>query len=118
MAAEDESSERRRYGLDQLLAISDGVFAFAATLLVLDLAVPVLSQGASSADLSEALSKEYINFLSFLLSFYIVGIWWTSHHRNFSKIRNSDVTLRWLNLMFLLWIALLPFFHQNSVSVC
>ncbi len=79
---------------------------------MLDLAVPVLSSGASSADLGEALSKEYTNILSYLLSFYIAGIWWTAHHRNFSWIRNSDTTLRWLNLLFLLWIAMLPFFTK------
>jgi uncharacterized membrane protein len=112
MTAEDESSERSRYGLGRLLALSDGVFAFAVTLLVLDLVVPILSPGASSADLWEALSKEYISFLSYLLSFFIAGIWWNAHHRNFSRIRNSDTTLRWLNLLFLLWIALLPFFTK------
>jgi uncharacterized membrane protein len=112
MTEEDESSERSRYGLDRLLAISDGVFAFAVTLLVLDLVVPVLSPGASSADLVQALSKEYVSFLSYLTSFLIAGIWWNAHNRNFRQIKNSDFTLRWLNLLFLLWIALLPFFTK------
>jgi uncharacterized membrane protein len=112
MTEEDESRERRGYGLDRVLALSDGVFAFAVTLLVLDLAVPVLSPGASSADLWQALSKEYITFFSYILSFLIAGVWWNAHHRNFRSIRNSDSTLRWLNLLFLLWIALLPFFTK------
>jgi uncharacterized membrane protein len=112
MTEENESMKRSGYGLDRLLALSDGVFAFAVTLLVLDLAVPILSPGASSEDLWQALSKEYINFLSFLMSFVIAGIWWNGHHQNFRRIRNSDSTLRWLNLLFLLWIALLPFFTK------
>jgi uncharacterized membrane protein len=112
MTEEDESSERSGYRLDRVLAITDGVFAFAVTLLVLDLFVPVLSPGASSADLWNALSKEYISFLNYLLSFFIAGVWWNAHHRNFGLIRNSDSTLRWLNLLFLLWIALLPFFTK------
>lgn len=112
MAEQDESSQRSGYGLDRVLAISDGVFAFAITLLVLDLVVPALSPGASSVDLWEALSKEYISFFSYLLSFLIAGVWWNSHHRTFSHMRNSDGTLRWLNLLFLLWIALLPFFTK------
>jgi uncharacterized membrane protein len=112
MAEENEPMKRSRYGLDRLLALSDGVFAFAVTLLVLDLAVPVLSPGASSADLWQALSKEYVNFLSYLTSFVIAGVWWNAHNRNFSRIRNCDSTLRWLNLLFLLWIALLPFFTK------
>jgi len=112
MTEEDESSGRSRYGLDRVLAISDGVFAFAITLLVLDLVVPVLSPGASSADLLQALSKEYVSFFSYLLSFLIAGLWWNAHNANFSRIRNCNSTLRWLNLLFLLWIALLPFFTK------
>lgn len=111
MTEEDESS-RRRYSLDRILAISDGVFAFAITLLVLDLFVPVLSSGATSGDLSLALSKEYASFVSYLLSFLIAGVWWNAHNRNFSFLRDADSRLRWLNLLFLLWIALLPFFTK------
>jgi uncharacterized membrane protein len=112
MSEEDESSKRREYAVDRVLAISDGVFAFAITLLVLDLAVPVLSTGASSADLWQALSAEWVGFLSFLTSFFIAGVWWNAHNRNFQYIRDADSTLRWLNLVFLLWIALLPFFTK------
>ena len=112
MANENESSSKRRYGLDRVLAISDGVFAFAITLLVLDLLVPVLSSGATSADLGQALSKEYTSFVSYLLSFFIAGVWWNAHNRNFGFLRSADSTLRWLNLLFLLWIALLPFFTK------
>jgi uncharacterized membrane protein len=112
MTEKDESSERSGYGIDRVLAISDGVFAFAVTLLVLDLVVPVLSPGASSADLWEALSKEYVSFLSYITSFLIAGLWWNAHNRNFRHVRNCDSTLRWLNLLFLLWIALLPFFTK------
>jgi uncharacterized membrane protein len=112
MTEEDEPSKRGTYGIDRVLAISDGVFAFAITLLVLDLVVPVLPPGASSADLWQVLSKEYVSFFSYVLSFLIAGVWWNAHHRNFSSIRNSDSTLRWLNLLFLLWIALLPFFTK------
>jgi uncharacterized membrane protein len=109
---EDETSKPSEHRIDRVLAISDGVFAFAVTLLVLDLAVPVLYPGSTSSDLLNALSREYVSFLNYLLSFFIAGIWWNAHHRNFERIRKSDSTLRWLNLLFLLWIALLPFFTK------
>lgn len=112
MAEEDESSKRRGYRLDRALALSDGVFAFAVTLLVLDLVVPALSPGASSMDLWQGLSKEYISFINYILSFFIAGVWWNAHHRNFEHIRDSNTTLRMLNLLFLIWIALLPFFTK------
>jgi uncharacterized membrane protein len=122
MTEEDESSKQSGYGLGRVLAISDGVFAFAVTLLVLDLVVPVLSSEASSADLWQALSNEYVGFFNYFLSFFIAGLWWNAHNRNFRHIRNADSTLRWLNLLFLLWIALLPFFTKildqyNTVQI-
>ena len=110
MTEEDEKSETE-HRLDRTLAISDGVFAFAITLLVLDLTVPAIV-GATSAELLNALSADYITFFTYALSFLIAGIWWNAHHRNFEHIRRSNSTLRWLNLFFLLWIALLPFFTK------
>jgi putative solute:sodium symporter small subunit len=112
MSEEDESSKRRGYRLDRSLALSDGVFAFAVTLLVLDLVVPALSPGASSIDLWQGLTKEYISFINYILSFFIAAIWWNSHHRNYEHIRDSNTTLRMLNMLFLIWIALLPFFTK------
>lgn len=112
MTEEDEISKSRGYRIDRVLALSDGVFAFAVTLLVLDLIVPTLSPGASSMDLWQGLSNEYLNFFNYILSFFIAGIWWNSHHRNFEQIRDSNTALRMLNLFFLIWIALLPFFTK------
>jgi uncharacterized membrane protein len=122
MAEEDEGGKHKSYGLDRTLALSDGVFAFAVTLLVLDLTVPVLAAGASSTDLLAGLGKDYIGFLNFILSFFIAGVWWNAHHRNFERIRGQNTTLRFLNLFFLMWIALLPFFTKllsqyNSVQL-
>jgi uncharacterized membrane protein len=112
MADEDESSKSRGYRVDRVLALSDGVFAFAVTLLVLDLVVPSLSPSASSLDLWQGLTKEYISFINYILSFFIAAIWWNSHHRNYEHIRDSNTTLRMLNMFFLIWIALLPFFTK------
>jgi uncharacterized membrane protein len=112
MADEEENRKRSGYRVDRVLALSDGVFAFAVTLLVLDLVVPVLSPGGSSADLWQGLTKEYISFINYVLSFFIAAIWWNSHHRNFEHIRDSNTTLRMLNMFFLIWIATLPFFTK------
>lgn len=112
MVEEVKSNNSKDYRLDRVLALSDGVFAFAVTLLVLDLVVPALSPGASSLDLWQGLTKEYISFINYILSFFIAAIWWNSHHRNFEHIRDSNTTLRMLNMFFLIWIALLPFFTK------
>ncbi len=112
MTEKDESKDKENYGLNRVLALTDGVFAIAATLLVVDLFVPTLSPDATSADLWNALSGEFHTFLAYLLSFFILGVWWNAHHRHYSLIRNSDAKLRWLNLFLLLWIGLLPFFTK------
>jgi uncharacterized membrane protein len=113
MDQEDEGEVGRlSYGLDRTLALSDGVFAFALTLLVLDLFVPTLSSNASSLDLWQGLSREYVSFMNYILSFFIAGVWWNAHHRNFQHIRDTNTALRMLNILFLVWIALLPFFTK------
>ena len=112
MSEKDEAKERENYGLNRILALTDGVFAIAATLLVIDLFVPTLSADATSADLWNALAGEYQIFLAYLLSFFILGVWWNAHHRHYELIRRSDATLRWLNLLLLLTIGLLPFFTK------
>lgn len=112
MAEDEESGARREYGLDRTLALSDGVFAFAITLLVLDLVVPDLIAGASTQQIALALFQELQRFANYFVSFFVVGLWWHTHRRNFSHIRGSDSIMGWLNLFFLLWIALTPFFTK------
>jgi TMEM175 potassium channel family protein len=105
-----EKGAREDRGLDRLLAFSDGVFAFSITVLVLDLAVPAVATGpGEAANLISQLQGEWQNFLSYFLSFFIVGVYWFSHHRNFRYIKRYDGTLLWLNLIFLLFITLVPF---------
>jgi TMEM175 potassium channel family protein len=110
-ALEDfEAGGREDKGLDRILAFSDGVFAFSITLLALDLVVPAVATGpGEAAGLVSQLQGEWQNFLSYFLSFFIVGLYWFSHHRNFRYIRRYDNTLLWLNLFFLLFITLVPF---------
>jgi uncharacterized membrane protein len=105
-----ETGDKDERGLDRILAFSDGVFAFAITLLVLDLAVPTVAAGPGEAvNLLNQLQGESQNFLSYFLSFFIVGVYWAAHHRNFRYIKRYDGTLLWLNLVFLLFITLVPF---------
>jgi uncharacterized membrane protein len=112
MTTEDESGVDFRYGVNRILGLTDAIFAFAVTLLVLDLVAPSLSPGATSSDLWEALASEWVRFLDYGISFVIAGAWWNSHHRVFHYVRQSNETLQWLNLFFLLWICLIPFFTR------
>ncbi len=86
-------------------AFSDGVFAIAITLLILNLKVP----SASAGHLGEALAAQWPTYAAFLLSFAFIGIMWVNHHRLFNHIRSSDNGLLFLNLLLLLGITVVPF---------
>jgi uncharacterized membrane protein len=95
--------------ITRIEAFSDGVFAIIITLLVLEIHVPQL-QGL---DISDALLHSLLamapKFLSYILSFTIVCIWWVAHHHLFHLLKKSDRGLLWLNSLFLLWLAFVPF---------
>ena len=104
-----EGGPNRGIELDRVAFFSDGVFAIAITLLVLEIRLPEPIPG-SHPDLSGALLAElWPDFYSFLISFWFVGTLWIAHHRVFHYIRGYDRGLLLLNLFFLMWIVLLPF---------
>jgi uncharacterized membrane protein len=86
-------------------AFSDGVFAIAITLLILEIRVPV---GAGN-DLWHALGQLWPNYVAYLVSFLTIGIIWVNHHAQFVRIVRSDRALLFWNLNLLLWVSFLPF---------
>jgi uncharacterized membrane protein len=89
-------------------AFSDGVFAVAITLLVLNIQVP--SPLPPDTDLIAFLFRhQWPYYLAFLTSFATIGIMWINHHRLYSHIKRSDNTLMVLNLLLLLIIVFIPF---------
>jgi len=97
--------------LERIIFFSDAVFAIAITLLVIDLKPPVLQENIPAAEILPALGNLFVTgqTISFLISFLVIGTYWVAHHRNFRYIRGYDGRLIWLNLLFLLSIAFLPY---------
>lgn len=100
--------------LGRIISLSDGVFAFAMTLLVLGLTVPVLTTaGLSSAqvsgNLAARLQGDWPKFLGYVFAFAMIAVWWMVHHRTFRYIERYDYVLMWLNTVILLEIAVMPF---------
>jgi len=93
---------------DRLKALADGVFAVAMTLLVLELVIPELKEH-SNRELSSVLLSMWPKFLAYVLSFLIAGIYWLVHHVIFDAIKYYNSTLAWINIIFLLFVALIPF---------
>ena len=102
MALDDQDPDGRLelVGTARLLALSDGIFAIAATLLVLNLHpdAPFFGQGGSIGAIA-----------AYALSFVVVGTFWLGHHRMFSIIQRADVRLLALNVAFLFFVSALPF---------
>jgi uncharacterized membrane protein len=103
--------------LSRILALTDGVFAFALTLLVLGLTVPVLvTTGLNSAqvsgELGARLHQDYQSFLGYVFAFVMIAVWWTYHHQTFRYIERYDTVLMWTNMAILLEIAVMPFVLQ------
>jgi uncharacterized membrane protein len=86
----------------RLEAFSDGVIAIIITIMVLALQVP------HQADLAALLPLAPI-FLSYLLSFVFLGIYWNNHHHLFQAIKHVDGRVLWANLHLLFWLSLVPF---------
>jgi uncharacterized membrane protein len=86
----------------RLEAFSDGVFAIIITIMVLELRAPV---GASFSDISPLLPA----FLSYVLSFVYIGIYWNNHHHMFQTTNHIRGGILWANLHLLFWISLFPF---------
>lgn len=94
---------------DRLEALSDGVFAIVLTLLVLQFRVPTIPADRVGSELPGALAAQQTVFFSYLLSFFVVGIYWIIHHNLFREIVRHDRLLLYANLIFLLAISFLPF---------
>ena len=94
---------------NRIEALTDGVFAVAMTLLVLDIKVPELQTPLDISQLPVRLVALWPKFLSYAISFIILGVYWVGHHIQLSFIRRADRPLLWINLLFLLWVALVPF---------
>jgi len=126
---QENLAPRRTYGRDSVefartLSFTDGLFAIAATLLVIDLAVPVLHNGSSVHELASKLGDESEKFVSFFISFAVIGRYWVAHHTYFSALARIDRPLIGLNMVYLAFIALLPFptallgeYFSNPLSI-
>jgi len=88
----------------RLETFADGVFAIAITLLVLGIRVPDANE-----DLAHALGAQWPSFFAYAVSFMTIGIMWVQHHRLFTVIGRSNPTFAMINIIFLMFIAFVPY---------
>ena len=108
MQAPKHNESRLDFQIDRMSFFSDGVFAIAITLLIIEIKVPVIEHASNEA-LLDSLSEMSLKFIGFLISFAIVGHYWSVHHRIFGYVKKYNSPLLWVNLGFLCSVVLLPF---------
>lgn len=105
MEAGSKTPEAAGRELDRVRAFSDGVFAVAITLLVLNIEVPDVADG----ELGHALDDLIPDVQAYFIAFAVIGLFWYGHHRSWSRYRGTTTGLVWANLLLLSLIALMPF---------
>jgi uncharacterized membrane protein len=101
-----EGDEAAEESMGRILALSDGVFAIALTLLILEIALPAAT---TDLGLPKALLGLWPRYLAYLVSFVVIARFWAIHRLAFRLIAREDATLVWLNLVLLMFVAFLPF---------
>lgn len=108
MATDPSAHERGYLPLHRSEALTDGIYAVAMTLLVIELKVPEAALH-TAAQMADALIALQAKAFAWLISFFVLAIFWTAHHRVFSHVRRADSKLVWLNLVQLAFVSLMPF---------
>jgi len=91
-------------------AFSDGVFAVAMTLLVVDIRIPIVSGGVGDAQVAQIFAQVWPDVLLYMASFFVLSVLWTNHHfifHAFAKEVNRQLNL--LNMLYLMFVVLVPF---------
>jgi len=95
--------------VERLAALSDGIFAVAMTLLVLDLRVPAAEAVHSEHDLWHALAALSPRLVMYMMSFLTLGIFWVGQQTQLNHLERSDRSLSWIHILFLFAVSMTPF---------
>ncbi len=104
--------ERQRFQVERMILFTDAVFAIAITLLILEIKVPNLDfKGLTNKVLIDTVFsyQATTTWFGFIMSFWVIALYWIDHHRTFAYVDNYDGKLVFLNLLFLMSIAIMPF---------
>src|SRR5918997_4513973 len=107
--ARSKDYERGTEEFARVCTFSDGLFAIAMTLLIVGIAVPALRNAGDQTELLDKLNDLSSHFASFFISFAVIGRYWIAHHQFFAMLRAVDGRLIAVNMVYLTFIAFLPF---------
>jgi uncharacterized membrane protein len=99
----------RLFSKHRLEALTDGIFAVAMTLLVIELKVPEHGAVQVAADVPHAVAQQMPTFIAWTISFLVLAIFWSAQQRLFHVMKKVDDTFTWLTLWYLAMVSLMPF---------
>ena len=93
-----------------MVSFSDAIFAFSITFMAVTIQIPNLPENLTQAQVIQNLiGKLGPRFAMYVISFFVIGVYWISYHQIFNHIAGSHVVIVWLNLLFLFFITIIPF---------
>lgn len=100
---------KKEFQMERMILFSDAVFAIAITLLIIEIKIPEITHPVTEQKLLDALAFIVPKFISFIVSFFLIGLYCTIHHSIFGYVIDYTSKLLWINLLFLFGIVLMPF---------
>jgi uncharacterized membrane protein len=100
---------QRQLRLEHITSFADAIFAFSITFMAITIDIPNLAQNLTQAQVIDKLLQSIPEFEIYVISFFVIGVYWIAYHQIFNQIVNSDMTVTWLTLIFLFFITLIPF---------
>jgi uncharacterized membrane protein len=99
---------QRQLRLDHIISFADAIFAFSITFMAISIDIPNLAQNLTQAQVIDKLLESIPEFEIYVISFFMIGIYWIAYHQIFNQMVNSDTAVTWLTLIFLFFITLIP----------
>jgi uncharacterized membrane protein len=101
--------EIKRFQIERLILFTDAVFAIAITLLIIEIKVPHPDHEITNGELWNLMLHQIPEWVGFLISFSVIGVYWNAHHRTFGYVEDYDGRLIFLNFLFLMTIVVMPY---------
>lgn len=109
MDSSSSSANKFVMNTHRIEALSDSIFAFSMTLLVMNFTFPAAGLAADDAQVTQIFLKEITKFHRYALTFVLLTIFWIGHHQQFHHIKRTDRCFLWIHMTILMFIVMVPF---------
>ncbi len=106
----------REIRLEHVISFADAIFAFSITFMAISIDIPDLPENLTQAQVIKRLLESSPQFEIYVISFFVIGIYWISYHQVFNRIEGSHPIMAWLTLVFLFFITLISFATDLQVD--